>query len=277
VLILETGNHLQTMGALDLFVRGAPGDGRIAFADASGLELGQKRQELTRRIDELRVRIAAWVKDGKIDAKDLAARRADLARLEAEKAALDVRPPPAEGSFFRYSVQEIRDNLGSDPAVTAVLGDYYRRVNEHNKVAFANRLPSPSLPDQPSYVGVEACTACHDDARNVWNKTKHAHAYATLADQNKQFNLDCVSCHVTGYEQPGGSTVTHVDLLEDVQCEVCHGPGSKHSKSPKKFAPVVAKPGPDTCLGCHRPPHVEGFDPKGKMEEILGPGHGKPS
>jgi hypothetical protein len=272
VIVAQTSNHLQTLAALDLYVRGDS----FKFADASGLEESRKREDLVRRIDELHVKIAVWVKDGKIAPADLDARRADLARLEAERAALDQRPPPAEGSFFRYTVKEIRDSLGSDPGVAAELGAYYKKVNERNKVLFADRLPPPAAPGQPSYVGIEVCTACHDSARTVWDKTRHAHAYATLADQDKQFNLDCVSCHVTGYEAPGGSTVTHVDLLKDVECEVCHGPGSLHSKTPKKYKPVVSKPSPDSCLSCHHPPHVEGFDAKAKMEEILGPGHGKP-
>ena len=45
---------------------------------------------------------------------------------------------------------------------------------------------------------------------------------ATLTTQFKEFNLDCVGCHVTGYGRPGGSTVTHVEKLKDVQCEACH-------------------------------------------------------
>ena len=173
-------------------------------------------------------------------------------------------------------MKEIREALGTDPAVAKELSAYYKKVNEHNRVRFASRFPRRRRRSSRQYVGIEVCDACHEEPRNVWNKTRHAHAYATLADQDKQFNLDCVSCHVTGYEEKGGSTVTHVDLLKDVQCEVCHGPGSLHAKDPKKHKPVVAKPGPDRCLACHHPPHVEGFDAKAKMEEILGPGHGKP-
>ncbi len=275
VVIAQTANHLQTVGVLDLYVRREAGQ-PLKFADASGLDQSQKRSELSRRIDELHVKIAAWEKEGKVAKEDLDARRADLARLEAQRAALDVRPPPAQGSFFRYTVREIREALGSDEAVHAELLAYYKKVNDHNRAAFANRMPLPHRPDEPAFVGVEDCTPCHDSPREVWDKTKHATAYASLSKQNKEFNLDCVDCHVTGYDLPGGSTVTHVENLENVQCEVCHGPGSLHSKSPKKVKMPVPKPTPDRCLACHHPPHVEDFDAKAKMEEILGPGHGKP-
>jgi hypothetical protein len=270
VLILETGNHLTALGVLDLFVR----DGSFAFADATGLEQGEKREELRRRIDDLRGRIAQWDRDPAVKKEDVDARRAEVGKLESELAALEVHTAPPSGSFFRYEVQEIRDSLGSDPQVKAAAVAYYKEINEHNRLAFANRIPPPAPSDQPAYIGVDACTKCHQEPRAVWDETRHAKAYATLADQDKQFNLDCVSCHVTGYGQPGGSNVTHVARLENVQCEVCHGPGSKHARDPKHVKAPTPKPKGDLCLGCHHPPHVEGFDAEKKMADILGPGHG---
>lgn len=277
VLIAETGNHLTSVAALDLYVRG---DGST-FADGSGIEKEGKRADLLRRIDDLRGKIAMWEgTDGgtpSVSQTDLDARKADLKKLEAERASLDTNPPAPQGSFFRYSVQEIRDSLGKDPGVTQQMLAYYKQVNDANKIAFADRVPKPAPPGTPSYIGVDECANCHSDAKDVWDKTKHAHAYATLADQYKEFNLDCVSCHVTGYDVAGGSTVTHVAKLENVQCEVCHGAGSLHAKNPNKVQMPTPKPSADSCTTCHHPPHVHEFDGKQKMELILGPGHGKPS
>jgi hypothetical protein len=123
---------------------------------------------------------------------------------------------------------------------------------------------------------VDVCSSCHPGARTVWNATPHARAYATLSSQFKEFNLECVSCHVTGYEKPGGSTVTHVAGLEDVQCEVCHGPGSKHVARPTDPSLMPGVPAASSCLQCHHPPHVEQFDAAARMKDILGPGHGLP-
>jgi len=271
VLVAETSNHLQAVGALDLYVRG----GSYTFADASGLGDGQKRAELTRRIDELHFRIANWERDKTIAPGDITARRADLDRLEAERAALDQKPPPADGSYFRYTLQEVRDALGQDPEVKRDLASYYRFVNDTNKVALAGRFPLAADPGQPSYTGIEACSVCHKKEKAFWDKTVHAGAYAALSSQSKEFNLDCVGCHVTGYGRPGGSTVTHVDLLKDVQCEVCHGPGSLHAAKPETTPVPTSRPGPDLCVGCHHPPHVEGFDALVKMNAIVGPGHGR--
>jgi len=269
VIIAETGNHLQSVGVLDLFVRG----GSFVFADATGFDAARKRTDLSRRVDELHVKIANWEKDGAIAKSDLDARRADLSKLEAERAQLDEKPAPSSGSFFRYAVKEIRPSLGREPTVAARLAGYYKSVNDHNRVAFANRLPPPPVVGQPSYVGVHVCAGCHGAAKVFWGTTRHATAYPTLSVQDKQFNLDCVSCHVTGYDKPGGSSVTHVANLENVQCEVCHGPGSAHAASPK-VDPPNKHPKEDLCLECHHPPHVEAFDATAKMKEILGPGHG---
>jgi len=271
VVIAQGANHLQSIAVLDLYVR----DGSTQFADASGLEEARKREELTRRIDDLHVKISNWERDGKVSKADLDARRADALRLEKELAALDVRPPPPQGSFFRFTMKEIRESLGKDPGVGAELLAYYKQVNERNKQLFADRMPLPVAPGQASYTGAEACASCHPNAKKFWEGTKHARAYATLVDQSKEFNLDCVSCHVTGYDQPGGSTVTHVEKLQNVQCENCHGPGSKHAQKPDDKSLITAMPRPETCTGCHHPPHVEQFDPNAKRGEIIGPGHGQ--
>lgn len=275
VLIVETANHLQTVAVLDLYPR--DGAGLVKFVDGTGIERMRKREELSARIDELRVRVATWESDKSVDRKDVEARRADLAKLEAERDELDKRAtPPASGSYYRYAMREVRDKLGSDQGVKSQMLAYYKKVNDANKAEFANKKPAAPAKGDPSYVGIDTCTNCHDEARKVWDATKHANAYTTLTKEFKEFNLDCVSCHVTGYDRPGGSTVTHVEELTAVQCEVCHGPGSLHAAKPEKVKIPVAKPSTDSCLACHHPPHVHAFDPKAKMADILGPGHGKP-
>jgi 2',3'-cyclic-nucleotide 2'-phosphodiesterase (5'-nucleotidase family) len=277
VLVIETGNHLQTVAVVDLYPReGATGQGLVKFADGTGIERTRKREELSGRIDELRIRVATWETDKSVDKKDIDARKADLAKLEAERDALDRAPPPSTGSYYRYAMREIREKLGGDDAIKAQMGAYYKKVNEANKIEFADRKPKPPAKGEPGYVGIDMCATCHEEPKKVWDKTSHATAYGTLSKQFKEYNLDCVSCHVTGYDRPGGSTVTHVDDLKDVQCEVCHGPGSLHAAKPEKVKIPVAKPTTDVCLSCHHPPHVHTFDAKAKMAEILGPGHGKP-
>jgi hypothetical protein len=127
-------------------------------------------------------------------------------------------------------------------------------------------------------VGVEVCTTCHKSKREFWNRTQHSGAYATLSSAHKEFNLDCVSCHVTGYDRPGGSTVVHVEKLRDVQCEVCHGPGSRHVDTPLDEK-LIALPEQSLCAAqCHHPPHVKAdWSVTASWAKIIGPGHQRPS
>ena len=157
------------------------------------------------------------------------------------------------------------------------MDEYYRRVNDHNKEAFKDRVPPPARPGDATYVGAETCSNCHAQAYEFWKTTPHARAYATLEKQHKEFNLDCVSCHVTGYEKPAGSTVTHVKDLKDVQCEVCHGPGSRHEDEPGDLAALVRSPPKTLCApACHHPPHVPAsWNVEVAWKLILGKGHGE--
>ena len=162
VLIVEAANHLQSVAVLDLYVREALAQGHLVkFADATGLELARQREDIARRIDELHDKISAWEREKSVSDADLQARRRDLAKLEEQRDRLDERSPPAQGSFFRYAIKEVRESLGKDPAIDADMLSYYKAVNDHNRAAFADRLPAAAAPDQASYVGIDVCSSCH--------------------------------------------------------------------------------------------------------------------
>jgi hypothetical protein len=275
-LVVETSNHLQSIAIVDLHLRkGDVGDKPVVFADAGGVAKADELISISNRIRDLENRINSWERSKNVKIEDLNARKADLARLRAEKAKLEEPHAAPKGSYFRYRLVEVREGYGSEPNVFKTMSDYYKRVNQHNKKAFADRKPTPAEPGKASYIGVAECEMCHEEEVKVWKGTSHSHAYPTLEEDFKEFNLDCVSCHVTGYGKPGGSTVTFVEKLKNVQCEECHGPGSLHAKQPSKKELIILRPDPQSCVsGCHHPPHVEGFDPNEKMKLILGPGHG---
>ena len=275
-LVVQTANHGQTVSIVDVYLRG-DGDKTVHLADAGGVAKAAKVGDIAQRIRELENKINGWEGGGAVDPADLKARKADLEMLRKQRSDLEAQqaPPPA-GSFFRYRVQEVREALGDDAAVHQEMLGYYKEVNSRNKQAFADREPLPAADGQAHYVGADACTDCHAEAREVWDKTTHAKGYETLQKEFKEYNLECVGCHVTGYGKPGGSTVTHNQSLLGVQCETCHGPGSRHIAAPDDPALIVHKPELSLCTEqCHHPPHVEGFDAKAKLELVLGPGHGK--
>ena len=196
--------------------------------------------------------------------------------MKGEQKKLAVPSVPQQGSFFQYQLVEVRDKLGIEPTVQGLIDGYYQRVNEHNHEVFKDKLPPPAGDGDSHYVGVDACSTCHKSERAFWDKTQHASAYATLSSAHKEFNLDCVSCHVTGYDKPGGSAVVRVGNLSNVQCEACHGPGSRHVATPKVDG-LIAMPEHGLCAGtCHHPPHVHAdWDAAAAWQKIIGPGHGR--
>jgi len=94
-----------------------------------------------------------------------------------------------------------------------------------------------------TYVGTEVCGDCHTQAYDVWESTPHAHAYESLIHGregvtdpiSRVYDPECLACHVVGWHpqkvvpfKSGFVSATKTPLLLGVQCENCHGPGSRH-------------------------------------------------
>jgi hypothetical protein len=142
-----------------------------------------------------------------------------------------------------YETPEGKD---ADNPVLAKLEEYTKEVHRGNYLARYGQTLHPLQLAFPkaTYVGSEKCKECHPDAYKVWKNTPHSHAYDTLVKAKRpslrQFDGECVRCHVTGFGYQGGFTdEVKTPLLKDNGCENCHGPGSLHvqgNRSPKMFA-----------------------------------------
>jgi hypothetical protein len=138
---------------------------------------------------------------------------------------------------------------GKDAAnpVLGILERYSKKVMDEK---FLEQYPQAKHPVQiaypdAKYVGSDKCKKCHEHAYNVWLNSKHAHAFQSLVTATRpslrQFDGECVVCHVTGFEyQTGYRNEKDTLLLKNVGCESCHGPGSEHAikknRSPKLLA-----------------------------------------
>ena len=137
------------------------------------------------------------------------------------------------------------------------------------------KAPAASAAKAADYVGVNKCKMCHIKQHKAWAETPHAKAWAGLkaADAKKTAEMaaafkvevtgsaaataGCVKCHVTGFQLAGGypqADAAKADLVTNVTCEGCHGPGSLHVSAPmaekKKF---IAKATENMCKQCHVP------------------------
>ena len=113
---------------------------------------------------------------------------------------------------------------------------------------------------KPEYVGVKKCKPCHKAVHKSWLETKHAKAFEVLSDEEKK-KPECVGCHVTGKTAKG-------ELLEGIQCEACHGPGSEYKSikimnkkkwaaDPKTYQKKAIEAGlvyptEEECTRCHK-------------------------
>lgn len=271
--VLEAGRQGQRLAVLDVYLHG---DG--PFVDASPFSQRVARERLLAEVDSRNAQLARWEQDG-TSAEAIAEQRRAIDALRAEARTLDRPIDTSRGNAFVLDPIELapgtpeRDELAQRMEALAI------RVNEHNRVAFADLLPPPAAVGEPHYVGSETCGSCHASALGWWRRHPHGRAYATLTERHHEFDLQCVGCHVTGYGRPGGSTVTHnlEGALVNVGCESCHGPGSAHVANPGAMPRSVQREVPENvCTGCHNHEHSDQFDYSIYRARIVVPGHGLP-
>lgn len=267
--VLEPGEQLQTVSHLRLVVDPAAG-GVPGSSEWTVVPPRAAREEELARVQE---RLEKFEKDESADPAFLARLRGERDKL---KEGLDAVPEAKAVAVFDQV--KITCKLPVDEPAKADLKAYNDWVAAQNKELFADAVPPPPAKGEAGYVGMDECDACHEEAVKFWRTTVHAGAYQTLVDTNQQYDLSCVSCHVTGFRKPGGSEVVKNEGLVDVQCETCHGPGSMHAEEPEKGGKpfAIALDAPETVCGeCHTPEHSDTFVYQAYLRDILGEGHGQ--
>ncbi|MBK8097839.1 MAG: cytochrome c family protein [Planctomycetes bacterium] len=185
-----------------------------------------------------------------------------LARIDG-KARVSYFPIPLAGSQTKPGAQE-------DPDVRAVLMNHRQTVKDEKVLAaMAGTRPTAT---GASYVGSEACQACHADDYTKWQPTRHAKAWATLEEAETNAARygwpvthypDCVSCHVVGYREVGGfKTFADTPDLVAVGCERCHGPASEHVRTngTTRLGKVGGGLPSTVCTECHDLDQSPDFD-----------------
>jgi hypothetical protein len=238
-----------------------------------------ERDRADKRIAALQAQLKEWLVDPAADQSFVGARKKELEELRAQRKALDekVAPPPT-GNWFSYELVPVRHVIARDENVAASLKRLAKAIGDENFKLAQNEPPPPAENDQPHFVGTQACAKCHQPAVDFWKTTVHAQAWKTLVDVDKQYHYDCIGCHVTGFAKAGGSSLGSAEKqkLVDVQCEVCHGPGSKHVDEAGLDDPrtITRKPPDNFCAdNCHTKEHSDTFTLVPYLRDILGKGH----
>ena len=174
----------------------------------------------------------------------------------------------------KYQILLLEDTIPQAADMHALVKEYLgevRRtplaVDDPNSVD-PNAIPGVAA--TASFVGSASCKDCHAKSHEIWQKSGHGHAFATLVAKGADADPHCIKCHTVGFGQPSGyRRPLGSTSLVDVGCESCHGPASEHvdkylhgKVTAFKFRPL----GPGDCKSCHygefsRPFHWDKFWP----------------
>ncbi len=167
----------------------------------------------------------------------------------------------------------------------------------------ARDLPSEDEVANATYMGSRACRACHMTAAQgemykIWENSKHAKAYETLATDeaktiaaglniaNPQEDATCLKCHSTTGDVPSSRVHARFSVSEGVGCESCHGAG-QYYRTKQVMCGILTctiegasvgliEPNADVCATCHTGAVPEGhpaqdFDYESAVQEIAHP------
>lgn len=175
------------------------------------------------------------------------------------------------GKRFSYQLLPITKEVKAEPTLSGWVKTYNTNLKAINLAAAGEVAPVPE--GKSGYAGDGECAECHEEAVRFWQKTAHAGAWQTLVKADKTFDSECVSCHVTGWRAPGGSVLGKTEGLQNVQCEVCHGPSLVHVDLGGDENWVKTRVPEAVCGRCHNDQHSPKFDYQKYLKEITGPGH----
>jgi len=165
-------------------------------------------------------------------------------------------------------LRPVKQEDWQEPKYKAKIEEYHAWAKDVGK----DLKPGDQVPLSPRnndvYWGETLCGQCHAKQHEFWKKTSHAHAYQTLVNANKQFDMECLACHTTGFDalksrmKHGAKTMVDVKGMENVQCESCHAPGSRHSLPEIKGRALEVQ----TCVKCHNTTMDPTFDHVNKLK-----------
>lgn len=170
-----------------------------------------------------------------------------------------------EGIVDRFTARyvELDEVIPDDPQMLAITKQARKEIDvlqnrlaeEEAKAFAANNAGQPS-----AYVTSEACAKCHQTEFDVWQKSRHSHAFAALETKQRTFDAACIGCHSLGFQKTGGFVnIKATPQLANVHCESCHGPGAEHVAKPT-IASYKTPAKNESCLICHDRENSPDFD-----------------
>lgn len=174
-----------------------------------------------------------------------------------------------DGKITGYDgeIVSLDDKVPADDAMRTEVDAFQDELNRRFANAAGSNAATQTAQTQAAitgnhYLGEKNCRRCHDAEYQKIQAHPHARAFDTLIKNQHETAPECIRCHVVGYGQSGGfvSRSATPDLI-DVQCESCHGMGTRHDE----MASGKLMVGPGVCAQCHTPEQSPDF----KYDEAL--------
>lgn len=210
--------------------------------NAKGVANAGAIEDARRSVKEIEARIGDYKKtEGNQETIDRLERR--KSKIEAELASATT----AGRHALAFTLIPLDVALPEEPKMLAAFNAF------KDQLRVVNAGIAPLAPGELTYVGTNACKDCHKAEHAQWLTTGHAKAWATMVKTKQTGNLDCVGCHTTGFDRPGGPrAIAGLEAFADVGCESCHGPGAGHLKNPRVKMDHGKKVPERVCAECHR-------------------------
>jgi hypothetical protein len=139
---------------------------------------------------------------------------------------------------FRYQRVPLDSRFPASEQMQTLMEIYQEQLKEAGFAGLGIRaVPHPQKQLFGKFVGSKACQSCHEKSYIIWRISGHSKAYATLTGLSppRNFDPECVSCHVTGWHpteyypyETGYQSLEETPELINTGCETCHGPGGAH-------------------------------------------------
>lgn len=193
---------------------------------------------------------------------------------------LQIDPKNSQPGTYTFRFRSLASHIQKNAVIDQRLA-YLKQ-----EIASANRKAKEAKPIQETvgpvgsasaseraFTGSGQCGKCHEEQYAKWQNSAHAHALASLVKEQQQFNVKCLSCHVTWgmAEQSGNELMTNLLTLPEtrtnVGCESCHGAGEIHVNSEGKDK-IFKKVTKETCILCHTKEMDAQFDFQTRLSRI---------
>lgn len=188
---------------------------------------------------------------------------------------------------FLYQRVTLDSRFAGSPDMIKLMAAYQDQLKDLGLSGLGiHTLPHPAKATSGRFVGTEACKSCHEESYRIWKKTPHSRAFASLktAVPPRNFDPECISCHVVGWHptkffpyESGYLSEKQTPKLLNVGCEDCHGPGELHTNAEtngtaeekKKYLKTVAiskeeaadsNSKKQNCYSCHDLDNSPDFD-----------------